>query len=256
MLPELNEDVITLVIQATLCSAPIGPNLESTTRYRRRSLLPLSQACRHLREYCLPFMFREVYSTPRGIYPRSIWKYIVILHLRDRLPSSVERFDVSPYVDVLPSLVALRRLVLHVDPGITFDALLRAAGSTPHLYDLFLEDTQLAFPPLSSSPGLNHLRRLSISIATPPRNMSEDELRAELQNVHECMRTLSAHLQDLEIPADICPLRTLADHSWPQLRALVMTGHAPAYGRTTVSAAVHQENQKCSKVAIQSYKTL
>ncbi|KII83868.1 hypothetical protein PLICRDRAFT_429853 [Plicaturopsis crispa FD-325 SS-3] len=186
----------------------------------------------------MPSMLREMYSTQRGIWPQSVWKYVVILRLRDRLPRSVERIDVSRYPAALPFFVALRRLSLRVEHRDTLDALLHAAGSVPNLNDLAIEHARLDGPPLSALSRLTRLRRLAISIDKPPREMCEEKLQEELQNVHECLRILSAHLHELETSADICPLETLADHAWPQLRTLIMTGHSPAYGHMSVSASV------------------
>ncbi|KII92624.1 hypothetical protein PLICRDRAFT_50993 [Plicaturopsis crispa FD-325 SS-3] len=236
----INDDTLMLIIDAILDLAPQRTNLY----YGRlpnpvRNLLPLSLTCKHLRDQCLPIIFREAFSTRKGMQPRNIRKYVMILYLRDKMPDDFDSNDAGKtinlrkYIFNLSTFPALRRLVLEFSRRPS-QMLLRAASAPPTLDDLVIECARLDGPRLSGFSRFTYLRRLTLS----KHLSSEPPPQEELDNVRSYLHILSTQLDELEVSGDFCELRTLADTSWPRLRSLTMTGHVLVWDQTDLPSAV------------------
>ncbi|KII83886.1 hypothetical protein PLICRDRAFT_179922 [Plicaturopsis crispa FD-325 SS-3] len=113
--------------------------------------------------------------------------------------------------------------------------MLHAASSAPNLIEVIVEDARLGGPQLSAFSTFTRLRRLALSAGRRPPNVPPWTFRGESTNVKAYLGILAPQLTDLEISGDLCDLSTLAQNSWPHLRSLIMTGHAPARRYTELS---------------------
>ncbi|KII83871.1 hypothetical protein PLICRDRAFT_429988 [Plicaturopsis crispa FD-325 SS-3] len=245
MFSTLNDDVIHLILKDIVDTTFITEysNSEKTPRNPGRNLLPLSLACKALREHCLPIIFRDLYSSRRGVAPKSLWKYVGVLHLRDRVPRGDEsgaqqHIDIDVYVDILQSFPALRRLALKIKSATLAEAILLAASSVPTLDELAITATRWEGPQLSAFSRFTHLRSLTLSVGRWPHNTPYFYQEEEMYNVHAYLGLLASQLSHLEISSDICALSTLAEISWPHLISLEMTGHNLPREQIDVSTAV------------------
>ncbi|KAJ7203556.1 hypothetical protein GGX14DRAFT_570000 [Mycena pura] len=196
-------------------------------------LIPVSETCRYMRQQAKPWIFREVYNWNReegDVWPKSLWPFIVQVHLRDcSIYSTVPITLSSDLFKTLPLLLSLSRVILDLRIAIPPDKLV-ALSLLPQLRSLELRQARLDGPSLSlPQASFASLERLVISIwrISQVLRIRDVDQQRECVNVAVLLRAASGSLTTLSISGDLVS-RDFLSIKWPCLRNLTITEHTPA----------------------------
>ncbi|KAF9458985.1 hypothetical protein BDZ94DRAFT_1269339 [Collybia nuda] len=266
-LTALNDDVLIHLIETL--SGPdsmkrsdshVGLRMQKLHLEHVGTILPLSSTCKRMRTALFPLLFREekywrtkMVHLPddRKIWPCSIWKHIVELHLKDKDDSQF-LIDYAPLKAAFPDMHALKKIRFRftMTPPAT---LLFAASLAPRVDTLEFTSLRIDDPfVIQSFFNFPRLTSLSMSINSP-ENVKEDLREKEISNVAHILRTLSEQLLYLEIPGGLIEFSTLMEIDWPLLRDLVILNNMPRGPVAPLSYAL--STMPCLRTLVYSFAT-
>ncbi|KAK7006481.1 hypothetical protein R3P38DRAFT_1709568 [Favolaschia claudopus] len=195
-------------------------------------LLDLSLTCRNLRAQTMPLIFREVYNweSSRGtVWPKSVWPYFKIIHIRDCTVRNPRKLDLSlATIHSLALMPSLTKATVRLDSSIP-PALLHSLSLAPSLFRLEIHQARFdgEFP--SSPLPFHTLKTLLISSSGFRAVASQENVDHSKQsmNAESLFRALGCRLTELRVSGEFIP-RTFPSIEWLYLRRLAITEHEPS----------------------------
>ncbi|CAK5271966.1 unnamed protein product [Mycena citricolor] len=204
----LPEDIICLIAHIFVSSEPArGWKVWGEEQNAYRSLFPLSEACKRLRENLKPLLFRAIHNwniDEKTVWPRAIWPHAVEVNLRDHAVRNLRVLKLTDDVyAALSHMPLLTTVILRYNASVPSDAL-RCVGALSGLTSLEIHQARLDGP-VPSSLDFPSLQRLLVSVSG-------------FRGIPDCVSSMSGDL----LPDDFGDIR------WPRLRTLTISEHTPA----------------------------
>ncbi|CAK5271939.1 unnamed protein product [Mycena citricolor] len=231
-LASLPEDIIRLIAHIFVSSEPKrGWKVWGEEQNAYRSLFPLSETCKRLRETLKPLLFGKIYNwniDGERVWPGGLWPHAVEVNLRDHVVGDPRCLQVTDDVyAALSHMPLLTTMILRYNASVPLDAL-RCVGALSGLTSLEIHQARLDGP-MPSSLHFPSLQRLLVSISGFRGIVRAEDIDrvAEQAHVGRLLRCASASLSFLHVSGDLLP-DDFVDIRWPRLRTLIVSEHTPA----------------------------
>ncbi|CAK5271262.1 unnamed protein product [Mycena citricolor] len=231
-LASLPEETIRLIAHIFITSEPQrGWKVWGEEQNAYRSLFPLSETCKRLRENLKPLLFRTIHNwnvDGKRVWPRAIWPHGVEVNLRDHAVRDLRVLQLTDEVyAALSYMPLLTTVILRYNASVPSDAL-RCVGALSGLASLEIHQARLDGP-MPSSLDFPSLQRLLVSISGFRGIVRASDIDRATERAHcgKLLRCVSARLCFLHVSGDLLP-DDFDDIRWPRLQTLIISEHTPA----------------------------